>query len=134
MMEADVISRMIVIMIVLACCALTPPAGATEPPPLLPEPAVRAIASEVSGAAAKRTLQDLTLFHRMRGSRGFLAAAERVRDRAKEYGLSEVEILELPADGKIFYGTQRSRPAWDAEFAELWEQREEGGRWVDSIR
>ena len=123
-----------ILAIVLAWLALTPSARATEPPPLLPEAAVRAIASEVSGAAAKRTLQDLTLFHRMRGSRGFRAAAERVRDRAKEYGLSEVEILELPADGKVFYGTQRSRPAWDADFAELWEQKEENGRWVDSER
>jgi aminopeptidase YwaD len=103
-------------------------------PPLLPEATVRALASEVSGGAAKRNVQDLTLFHRMRGSRGFRAAAERVRDRAREYGLAEVEILELPADGKIFYGTQRSRPAWDADFAELWEQREEAGRWVDGER
>src|SRR3954471_1835660 len=109
-------------------------ASATEPPPLLPEPAVRAIASEVSGTAAKRNLQDLTLFHRMRGSRGFRAAAERVRDRAREYGLSEVEILELPADGTVFYGTQRSRPAWDVDFAELWEQRQEGSSWVDAER
>ncbi|MFL6260448.1 MAG: M28 family peptidase [Thermoanaerobaculia bacterium] len=109
-------------------------ANATEPPPLLPEPAVRAIAAEVSGTAAKRNLQDLTLFHRMRGSRGFRAAAERVRDRAKEYGLSEVEILELLADGTVFYGTQRSRPAWDVDFAELWEQRQEGGSWVDAER
>jgi aminopeptidase YwaD len=95
---------------------------------------VRAIASEVSGVAAKRNLQDLTLFHRMRGSRGFRAAAERVRDRAKEYGLAEVELLELPADGKRFYGTQRSRPAWDADFAELWEQRQENGQWADAER
>ncbi|HEY0515378.1 MAG TPA: DUF4910 domain-containing protein, partial [Thermoanaerobaculia bacterium] len=109
-------------------------ARATEPPPLLPEPVVRAIASEVSGTAAKRNLQDLTLFHRMRGSRGFRAASERVRDRAREAGLSEVEILELPADGTVFYGTQRSRPAWDADFAELWEQRQVGGRWVDGER
>src|SRR5436305_4000985 len=112
-------------------------ASATEPRPLLPEPAVRAIASEVSGTAAKRNLQDLTLFHRMRGSRGFRAAAERVRDRAREYGLSEVEIVELPADGTIFYGTQRSRPAWDVDFAELWEQRQAGadtGSWVDAER
>ena len=91
------------------------------PPPLLSEPEVRALAAELSGTTAKRNLQDLTLFHRMRGSRGFRAAAERVRDRAREYGLQEVEILELPADGTIFYGTQRSRPAWDADFAELWE-------------
>lgn len=109
-------------------------AQTTAPPPLLPEPTVRALAAEVSGTAAKRNLQDLTLFHRMRGSRGFRAAAERVRDRAKDYGLSEVEIVELPADGAIFYGTQRSRPAWDVDFAELWEQREDGKSWVDGER
>jgi aminopeptidase YwaD len=114
--------------------AAAAPAPATAPPPLLPEPAVRALASEVSGSAAKRNLQDLTLFHRMRGSRGFRAAAERMRDRAREYGLAEVEILELPADGEIFYGTQRSRPAWDADFAELWEQRQEGSGWIDAER
>ncbi|HEV8579708.1 MAG TPA: M28 family peptidase [Thermoanaerobaculia bacterium] len=119
---------------ILAWSAAAVAVFAAAPPPLLPEPTVRAIASEVSGSAAKRNLQDLTLFHRQRGSRGFLAAAERMRDRAREYGLAEVEILELPADGKIFYGTQRSRPAWDAQFAELWEQREEAGKWVDAER
>src|SRR4051794_37491042 len=120
--------------LVFGSLLLATAASATEPPPLLPEPAVRAIASEVSGTAAKRNLQDLTLFHRMRGSRGFRAAAERVRDRAREYGLSEVELIELPADGTIFYGTQRSRPAWDVDFAELWEQRKEGDSWVDGER
>ena len=93
-----------------------------EPVPLLPEAIVRALAGEVSGTAAKRTVQDLTLFHRQRGSRGFRAAVERIRDRAREYGLSAVEVISLPTDGTIFYGTQRSRPAWDADFAELWEQ------------
>src|SRR6185312_5823730 len=119
---------------VLCCTAPALRAQTTAPPPLLPEPVVRALAGEVSGTAAKRNLQDLTLFHRMRGSRGFRAAAERIRDRAKEYGLSEVELIELPADGTIFYGTQRSRPAWDVDFAELWEQRQEGGSWVDGER
>jgi hypothetical protein len=118
--------------LILAASSLS--AQSTAPPPLLPEPVVRTLASEVSGTAAKRNLQDLTLFHRMRGSRGFRAAAERVRDRAKEYGLSEVELIELPADGTIFYGTQRSRPAWDVDFAELWEQRKEGDSWVDGER
>ena len=41
-------------------------------------------------------------------------------ERARAYGLS-VAILQFAADGKIFYGTQRSRPAWDAEVGELWE-------------
>jgi hypothetical protein len=63
----------------------------------------------------------------MRGSEGFRAAAEAIRERAEAYGLSDVEILELPADGEIFYGTQRSRPAWDAELAELWEVDARGG-------
>ncbi|HJX26541.1 MAG TPA: hypothetical protein VJ885_01410, partial [Thermoanaerobaculia bacterium] len=118
---------------------LTLPAAASraqspEPPPLLPEPVVAALASEVSGTEARRTVQDLTLFHRMRGSRGFRSAAERIRDRLRQYGLDNVEILELPADGKIFYGTQRSRPAWDADFAELWEQAPVGDGWVDARR
>lgn len=112
----------------LLALTLAAPAAAQQPapPPLLPEPMVAAIAAEVSGAAARRTVQDLSLFHRMRGSRGFRAAAERVRDRAREHGLAGVEILALPADGEIFYGTQRSRPAWDADFAELWELGPEG--------
>jgi aminopeptidase YwaD len=106
-----------------------------EPVPLLPEPVVRAIASELSGTAAKRTVQDLTLFHRQRGSAGFHAAAERIRDRLLAAGLAEVEIVSLPADGTIFYGTQRSRPAWDAAFAELWEQEKgKDGGWADSRR
>jgi len=118
-----------------ALCALAAcTAWAQAPPPLLPEPVVRALAAEVSGSEARRTAQDLTLFHRMRGSRGFRAAAERVRDRLVSYGIADVQILSLPADGTIFYGTQRSRPAWDADFAELWEQERAGDAWVDARR
>lgn len=102
-----------------------------EPPPLLPAPAVEALAAELSGTNARHVVQELALHHRMRGSRGFRAAAEAIRARALSYGLEGVEILELPADGEIFYGTQRSRPAWDVERAELWELREEAGGWVD---
>jgi aminopeptidase YwaD len=105
-----------------------------DTPPLLEPAEAEAIAAEVSGTAAKRTVQALSLHHRMRGSEGYRAAAETIRDRLKAYGLSEVEIISLPADGKIFYGTQRSRPAWNAEFAELWERKEEAGRWRDSVR
>jgi aminopeptidase YwaD len=90
-------------------------------PPLLPRDTVAFLAREVSGSEALRTVQELALHHRQRGSRGYRAAAEAIRDRARSYGLEKAEIWELPADGEIFYGTQRSRPAWDAEFAELWE-------------
>ena len=86
-----------------------------QKPPLLPEKDVAALANELSGETAKRNLEVIATFHRQRGSQGFHSAAELVAERAREYGLSDVQILEFPADGKIFYGTQRSRPAWDAE-------------------
>jgi aminopeptidase YwaD len=114
--------------------AIAAPAAAEPAAPLLTPAETRAIAGEVSGSAAKRTVQALSLHHRMRGSEGYRAAAELIRDRLAAYGLQEVEILSLPADGKIFYGTQRSRPAWNASFAELWEERQEGGRWIKAER
>jgi len=76
---------------------------------------VAALANEISGEAAKRNLEGIARFHRQRGSKGFHEAAELVAERLRAYGLSDVAILQFPADGKIFYGTQRSRPAWDAE-------------------
>ena len=91
-----------------------------QKPPLLEEKVVAALAEELSGETAKRTIEGISRNHRTRGSRPFRAAAELIAERARAYGLEKVEILEFPADGKIFYGTQRSRPPWDAEFAELW--------------
>jgi len=90
-----------------------------QKPPLLPEKDVAALANEISGETAKRNLEGIARFHRQRGSKGFHEAAELVAERLRAYGLSDVAILQFPADGKIFYGTQRSRPAWDAEKAEL---------------
>ena len=95
-------------------------ARAQKPPPL-PEKDVAALANELSGETAKRNLEGVARFHRQRGSQGFLAAAELVAERLRAYGLSDVAILQFPTDGRIFYGTQRSRPAWDAEKGELWE-------------
>src|SRR5690242_13013824 len=92
-----------------------------QKPPLLPENDVAALANELSGETAKRNLEGIARFHRQRGSKGFHEATELVAERLRAYGLSDVAILEFPADGKIFYGTQRSRPAWDAEVGELWE-------------
>jgi aminopeptidase YwaD len=91
--------------------------------PLLPEHDVAALAQELSGEIAKRNLEGIARFHRQRGSQGFHSAAELVAERARAYGLTDVAILQFPADGEIFYGTQRSRPAWDAESAELWETK-----------
>src|SRR6202789_1392943 len=95
-----------------------------QPPPLLPESNVAALANELSGETAKRNLEGLARFHRQRGSQGFHAAAELVAASARAYGLSNVEILRFPTDGKTFYGTQLSRQAWDAEEGELSEVTE----------
>ena len=98
-------------------------AGRAQKPPLLPETEVAALANELSGETAKRNLEGMARFHRQRGSKGFHEAAEFVAERVEAYGLKDAAILQFPADGKIFYGTQRSRPAWDADFGELWEVR-----------
>src|SRR5712691_6576438 len=90
-----------------------------QKPPLLPEEDVAALANELSGETAKRNLEGIARFHRQRGSRGFHEAAVLVAERLRAYGLSDVAILQFPADGKIFYGTQRSRPGWDADEGEL---------------
>jgi aminopeptidase YwaD len=89
--------------------------------PFLSEREIAALASEISGESAKRNLEGLSRHHRMRGSRGFRAASEQIVAELKRYGYADAHIESLPADGTIFYGTQRSRPAWNAERAELWE-------------
>jgi hypothetical protein len=115
----------------LVCLSLR--AGGPQPP-LLPEPVVAALDQELSGETAKRNLEGVSRYHRTRGSRPFRAAAELIAERALAYGLSDVRVEEFPADGKVFYGTQRSRPPWDAEFAELWELREQGGKWAPAVK
>jgi len=106
-------------------------AWAQSAPPLLPPEQGRAIGAEVSGSMAMGTVRTLSRNHRMRGSDGYRAAAEAIRDRLRDYGLEGVEIISLPADGRIFYGTQRSRPGWNARFAELWEGSERIASWAE---
>jgi aminopeptidase YwaD len=120
--EVHVKRLMTVVMTVAG--ALSAGAVMAQKPPLLPEKDVAALANELSGETAKRNLEGIARFHRQRGSQGFHAAAELVAERLRAYGLNDVAILQFPADGKIFYGTQRSRPAWDAEKAELEELRQ----------
>ena len=109
------------------------PFALAQKPPLLPEKDVAALAQELSGETAKRNLEGIARNHRQRGSKGFHAAAELIAERARAYGLSNVEILQFPADGKIFYGPQRSRQPWDADFAELWQMKKDGAAWKPAV-
>jgi aminopeptidase YwaD len=109
------VKRRLMVVAMLVGSVLATGAARAQKPPLLPEKDVAAMANELSGETAKRNLEGIARFHRQRGSKGFHEAAELVAERLRAYGLSDVAILQFPADGKIFYGTQRSRPAWNAE-------------------
>lgn len=108
-----------VLIAILLSARLTGSVANSQRPPLLPEKDVAALANQLSGETAKRNLEAIARFHRQRGSKGFHEAAELVAERLRAYDLSDVAILQFPADGKVFYGTQRSRPAWDVDLAEL---------------
>lgn len=89
--------------------------------PLLSDAQITALAGEISGESAKRNVEGFSRLHRMRGSRDFRRAADQVIGELQKYGYKDAALERLTADGKVFYGTQRSRQAWDADFAELWE-------------
>ncbi|MCL4523743.1 MAG: DUF4910 domain-containing protein [Acidobacteria bacterium] len=130
-------AAIIVALLVLPAAGMaqsSPLSAEAQKPPLLAEKDVAALAAELSGETAKRNLEGISRLHRTRGSRPMRAAVELIVERAKAYGLEEVKIEEFAADGKIFYGTQRSRPPWDAEFAELWEMKQEDGKWIPAVR
>lgn len=97
-------------------------------PSLIPQSALQLFANEVSGVSAKRHLDTITVYHRTRASSEFRFAAEHVLSALQQYSVPEARILEYPADGKTLFGTQKSRLAWEAEFAELWELDSEGKR------
>ena len=84
--------------LVLPLALLAAGAAAAQPapspaPPLLPRVQAEAIGAELSGSAALRTVRSLSQHHRMRGSEGYRAAAETIRDRLREAGLEGVEII-----------------------------------------
>jgi hypothetical protein len=70
----------------------------------------------------------------MRASEPFHRATEHIVAELRRAGLTEVEVLRFPADGTTMFGTQKSRPAWDAEFAELWELESRDQQWQPGRR
>jgi hypothetical protein len=120
------------IRLIVAIGLLSTAASAQQRPPLLSEQVIDALAKELSGERAHETIRAISRNHRVRGSRPFRVAADFIVARAREGGLEDAKVEEFPADGKIFYGTQRSRPPWDAEFAELREISTGGSRLITS--
>ena len=120
--------------ICLLACACVDSAASAATPPLLPEPVVAALASELDGDRAKRDVEVFAQLHRMRASEPFHRATEHIVAELRRAGLTEVEVLRFPADGTTMFGTQKSRPAWDAEFAELWELEQRNQQWQPAPR
>lgn len=95
--------------------------------PLQEKALIQALDHELSGESAKRNLEYISTLHRMRGSKDYEKAVDFIQGRMQDYGLEKIERIKVPADGKIMYGTQKSRPAWDVKFAELWEMESRAG-------
>ncbi len=97
-----------------------------DEPVLLPKEVMKHFAEEISGTTAKRNLDQITLYHRTRASRQYGKAVDHVVGQLKAYGFDSAQVMEFPADGKTMFGTQKSRMAWDVDFAELWILNENG--------
>ncbi len=87
---------------------------AEDPPGLLDDAVLRAIIYEASGELAFQNEVFLSGVNRNRKAdeyrQGYFETAF-LRDRLREYGLDEAEIIDLPTRGKT---------TWDAVSAELW--------------
>jgi aminopeptidase YwaD len=108
----------------LACFALlacTTPALAQQP--FLSSEQWVKLRDEASGAAPYENLRALTRLHRVPATAEFDQAAEFVLQRAREYGLADVQSEQFPVDGKIQYGLMRSYLGWQVEAGQLWEVR-----------
>ena len=102
--------------------------------PLEQDALVAYLDQELSGESAKRNLEYISRLHRMRGSDDYNQAIAFISNKLKDYNLESIETIKIPVDGKIMYGTQKSRPAWNVEFAELWELKEQNGEWIKIIK
>ena len=93
---------------------------------------------EANGAAPYENLRYLTRLHRVPATAEFDQAAQFILQRAREYGLTDVQSEQFPIDGKIQYGLMRSYLGWTVEAGQLWEVRPQHlllGDWAtDPIR
>jgi hypothetical protein len=79
--------------------------------PFLPDDLYRKLTNEISGDSAFDHLRALTQYHAPNsGSRGYRAEADWVAAKAKEVGLEDVKVLDLPFQGM----------AWSPISCELW--------------
>lgn len=74
---------------------------------------------ELSGSIAKSYVSQISEFHRIQASTMYHDAALYVVGELKKLGLTEVQILKFPSDGKRKYWLYRTSPGWAVKRAEL---------------
>jgi hypothetical protein len=79
---------------------------------------VRTVAGEFSGERAKHYVAGIIQFHRIQASPGYRQAAEYVAARLRDHGVKNT-IRGFPADGRTYYWTYLSFPAWEVQGATL---------------
>jgi hypothetical protein len=89
--------------------------------PFLPTNQWVALREESSGAAPYENLRYLTRLHRVPATAEFDQAAQFIAQRAREYGLADIQSEQFPIDGVTTYGLMRSYLGWNVEQGQLWE-------------
>jgi aminopeptidase-like protein len=74
---------------------------------------------EISGYQAKKNATRIYYWDHSMDYRSFWKSAKYCREKLRTAGLSNVKIIEYPADGKTIYGDSRHPPFWEVYNAEL---------------
>ncbi|QMU77874.1 DUF4910 domain-containing protein [Streptacidiphilus sp. PB12-B1b] len=75
---------------------------------------------EIDAEEAMRRVARLVAWDRYQGSAGIAAAADYVAGEAERVGLTGVEVLSFPADGRTAWWTFTSPAPWTPRAARLW--------------
>lgn len=87
-------------------------AGEDRAIPFWPDAVPAAIHAEVDGQEVLETVRELSRFHRVQGSPGYLAAAEYLKAKLVAAGMTDAAIERFPADGRTRYAHFRSYYGW----------------------
>lgn len=87
---------------------------------LLKDEVTRMLIHNSSGDRAHNYVSQLSMWDRTVDDGDYTKAAEWIKGKAQEFGLTEVEIENYIADGKTAYYGSKPPPSWTVKKAELW--------------
>jgi len=77
------------------------------------------VKDELSGSIARTYISHISNYHRIQASTMYHDASVYIVDELRRMGLDDVEIIQLPSDGKRKYWLHRSTVGWSVRSAEL---------------